>query len=238
MKDHESQHLDSATETMKTVHLQDSQSDGGEIDALDTNNSSGTDESPSLTNRAGELQDLIITKLHPSSAIALGQTNHHFHASVNLHRLPFYLVFDWLQDKEFMPGQTDYACYTCLRLKPRSAFAKEQTKFKRGTFGKASHSQICLDCGLRTGKHCPGSILVIGKELQVLCMGCKILRNQFCTLCRWCDSCIHRGYAIVLRKGGWAGPNSKARKVTMRNCCQKHVWEGFEENYRMVARPE
>ena len=124
MEDHESQHLDSATKMMKTVHLQDSQSDRGEIDAPDIKSSFGTDERPSLTNLAGELQDLIITELHPSSAIALSQTNHHFHASVSLHRLPFSVVFDWFQDKEHMPSHTNYACYTCLRLKPRSAFAK------------------------------------------------------------------------------------------------------------------
>ena len=65
MEDHESQHLDSATEMMKTIHLQDSQSDRGEIDAPDIKSSFGTDERSSLTNLAGELQDLIIP-LQPS----------------------------------------------------------------------------------------------------------------------------------------------------------------------------
>ena len=93
-------------------------------------------------------------------------------------------------------------------------------------------------------------------------MGCEILQKRFYTLCRWCDSCIDKGYAIFLRKGDCAGLNGKARKVTMRNCCQKHVWEGptskasvsssgsslsvmqasamyeFEEDYGMVASPE
>ena len=211
---------------METVHIQDSQPDRGEIDAPDTKSSLGTNERPSLTNLAGELQDLIITKLHPSSAIALSQTNHHFHASVNLHRLPFSVVFDWFHDQELMPSHTNCACYTCLRLKPRSAFAKRQTKSRRWTFVRASHTQICLDCGLSTGKHSPGLFLEIGEELQVLCMGCGILRKRFCTLCRWCDSCIYKGYAIVLRKGEWAGPNGEASRFTMRNCCQKHVWQG------------
>ena len=224
MEDHESQYLDSATEMMKTIQLQDSQSVRGEIDFSDIKSNFRTDERPSLTNLAGELQDLIITKLHPSSAIALSQTNHHFHASVNLHRLPFSVVFDWFHDKELMQSHKDYACYTCLRPKPRSAVAKRQTKSRRGTFGKASHKQICLDCGLTTGKHSPGSFLEIGEELQVLCMGCEALRKRFCTLCRWCDSCIDKGYAIVLRKGQWAGPDGEAGKVTMRNCCQMHVW--------------
>ena len=177
MEDRESQDLDSATKMMKTVHIQDSQTDRGKVEIPDIKSSFGVDDRPSLANLAGELQDLIITKLHPSSAIALRQTNHHFHASVNLHRLPFSVVFDWLQDKELMPSHNNYACYTCLRLKPRSAFAKRQTTSGRGTFGKASHTRICLDCALSTGKHYPGSFLEIGKELQVLCMGCEILRK-------------------------------------------------------------
>ena len=146
----DSQHLDSATDMMKTTHLQDSQSDTDEIDAPDINNSSGTDERPSLTNLAGELQDLIITKLHPSSLIALSQTNHHFHDTVSLHRLPFPVVFAWLLHKEnnYWYRYANYACYTCLRLKPQSAFGKKQTRWRRGKWGQDSYMRRCLDCGL------------------------------------------------------------------------------------------
>ena len=166
MEDHESQHLDSATEMMKTVHLQDSESDTGEIDATEIKNSPGTDEKPSLTNLASELQDLIITKLHPSSAIALSQTNRHFHDSVSLHRLPFSVVFDWLKHKEYKLCHRDknYACYICLRLKPRSAFGKKQTRSRRQTFGDESYKRRCLDCGLNTGKINPDSFFKIDKE--------------------------------------------------------------------------
>ena len=250
-------------EMMKPLHLQDPQSDMGEIEAPDNTQSSyGKDKKPSLTNLAGELQDLIITELHPSSAVALSQTNHHFHASVNLHRLPFSVVFDWIREKELMPSHTDYACYTCLRLKPGSAFATSQIKSRRGKHGKAFHTRTCLDCGFSIGKHSPGSFLKIGDEMQVLCMGCEIMRKRFCTLCQWCDSCIKKGSAIVLRKGQCAGPNGEAREVTIRNCCRKHVWEGptsgvsysnsgssfsviqactmfeFEKDYGMVASSE
>ena len=147
MEDHESQHLDSAMEMMKTVHLQGST---GEIDAPDIKNSYETEDRPSLTNLAGELQDLIITKLHPSSVIALSQTNHHFHDTVSLHRLPFSVVFDWLLHKEdkCCGRYWNYACYTCLRLKPRSAFSKKQTRRRREKWGQDSYMRRCLDCGL------------------------------------------------------------------------------------------
>lgn len=236
MEDHKNQHLDSATEMMKTLHLQDSTSDLGEIDAPDTNGSRGEYEKPSLTNLAGELEDLIISKLDPSAAIALSETNHYFHASVNLHRLPFSVVFDWLQTKEWNAWRpirpSKYACYTCLRLKPRSAFAKAQFHSGRGTYGKYSHTRICLDCDLSAGKYDSRSFPTIEDEMQIPCRGCEILRKSFCKLCHWCDGCIKIGYAIKLRNGDWAVPNGEARTVTMRACCHKHVWGGLPNGNR------
>ena len=191
-----------------------------------TERSSGTDEKPSLTTLAGELQDLIITNLHPSAAISLSQTSHHFHACVSLHRLPPSVVYDWFREKEKLSVNFDnYACHTCLRLKPRSAFAKRQTRPPRGKLGQIGHTRICIDCGLTTGKHTPGSVLFDGGEPRVLCIGCMTLRKRFCFSCHWCDSCISKGSATVLRKGCWAGPNGEASEVVLRNGCLAHMWE-------------
>lgn len=226
MEDHESQGLDSLTETMNAAHLQVSGSEREEICLLNTKKSPLTDEGPSLTNLAGELQNIIVNKLHPSAAIALSQTSRHFHACVNLHRLPFSEVFKWLQEKEQLSTISgDYACYICLRLKPRSGFAKGQTRTPRGKSGHNARARICLDCGFSTGMHTPGSMIKIGGELQVLCMGCENSRKRFCMSCRWCDSCIGKGTATVLRKGRRAGPDGEAREVIIRNSCSHHVWE-------------
>ncbi len=126
MEDRESQNLNKLTETTNAAQPRFSQSGNG---VHDTHSSSGTDEQPGLTNLAGELQDLIIINLHPSAAIALSQTNHHFHSCVSLHRLPFPVVFEYFQEKELLSIHSDdYACYTCLRLQPRSDFAWRQTR--------------------------------------------------------------------------------------------------------------
>lgn len=283
MEDHESQGLDSLTETMNAAHLQVSGSEREEICLPNTKKSSLADERPSLTNLAGELQNVIVNKLprvvkkkgghailvsphfrivpnlqrnsnlqrtcavqilvgdrretklawprfllptlvHPSAAIALSQTSRHFHACVNIHRLPFSEVFKWLQEKEQLSTISgDYACYICLRLKPRSDFAKGQTRTPRGKSGHNARARICLDCGFSTGMHTPDSIIKIGGELQVLCMGCENSRKRFCMSCRWCDSCIGKGTATVLRKGRWAGPDGEAREVIIRNSCSHHV---------------
>ena len=209
---------------MKAAHLQVSQPESEKICPPDNEISAATDEKPSLTNLAGELQDLIITNLHPSAAIALSQTSRHFHACVNLHRLPSSAVFDYFQEKESMKTHSnDYACYTCLRLKPRSAFAKRQAKGRQGKLGINGYTRICLECALSTGRLTPGSIIETGREMQVLCMGCETLRKRFCTWCRWCDSCIGKGFATVLRKGQWA-VNGEASNVVIRNGCTEHVW--------------
>lgn len=68
--------------------------------------------------------------------------------------------------------------------------------------------------------------MIIGTELQVYCGGCETLQKRFCINCCWCDSCIEKGTATVLRKGQWAKPNGEASEVVIRNACWKHNWEG------------
>lgn len=78
---------------MNATNLQVRRSDSGENGMLVTRESCTIDEGPSLSNLPGELQDLIIINLHPSAAIALSQTNWHFHSCTNLYRLPRSVVF-------------------------------------------------------------------------------------------------------------------------------------------------
>lgn len=226
MEDHQSQNLDSLMRTMNAAHLQVSGSEREEICLPASKNSSGTGERPSLTNLAGELQNIIVANLNPSAVVALSQTSRHFHACVSLNRLPFIGVYNWLREREQVSTNSEnYACYTCLRLKHRSAFAKAQTRTPRGKSGYNARARICLDCGFSTGMHTQGSMMDIGGELQVLCMGCETLHKQYCMSCRRCDSYISKGTAIVSRKGQWAGPNGEAREVVIRNSCSHHDWK-------------
>ena len=223
MDDAQRQSLDSLG---RVARLQLSRSRSGKHGALDTSESCGTDETRTLSNLAGELQDLIITNLHPSAAIALSRTNRHFNSCASLHRLSFSAVFDYLHEMELLPTRSgDYACYTCLRLKPRSAFGLKQTKRSRGKTGLGS-----------CGKVTPGSIINNGTELQVYCMGCETLRRRFCSECHWCDSCIRKGAVEVLRKRPWAryGEANEVihevilTGVSITNICGNHTWEGPE----------
>ena len=212
----------------------------------DAGKGSRIDEGASLLNLTGELQDLIITNLHPPAAIALRQTNRHFNACV--HRPSRSDVIEYLQGEESLPIHwDDYACYTCLRLKPRSCFAIVQTRSPRGKGARGAEKRFCLDCGLKTHKLLPGQTLKIGSGLSsgmiVYCGGCETLKGRFCTKCRWCDGCIRVGTATVLRKCYWnmpigvsvvsdvrnddcAIPWDEASEVVLKNICQGHIWAG------------
>lgn len=229
MDDEQQQSLDSLTEQLSAAHLQLSPLRSGKHGAPDTRESCRTDEPQALSNLAGELQDLIITNLHPSAAIALSRTNRHFHSCVNLHRLSSSVVFDYLHEMELLPTRSDeYACYTCLRLKPQSAFTMRQTTHSQGKLGQEPRKRFCLDCGIKSGRHLPGHMMKIGTELQVYCGGCETLQKRFCGRCCWCESCIRKGPVKVLRKGQWAKPNGEASEVILRDVCRDHTWGGPE----------
>ena len=173
MEDNESQSLNGLNEKMNAVHLQLSQPDSGEECSRDTRDKSTIDERPTLSNLAGELQILIIKRLHPAAAAHLRQTNHHFNSSVDI---PISAVFDYLQEKERLPAHSnDFACFTCLRLKSRSSFVRIQTRLKRGKNGDSSRDRFCVDCGIKARKYSPSSVMMIGGELQLLCWSCKTL---------------------------------------------------------------
>ena len=225
MKDHENKGLESLTDTMKAANLHVARTNGEVYGAPDTGKSSRNDEGSSFLDLAGELQNLIITNLHLSAAIALSQTNRHFNACVNLHRLPFSVVLEFFQEKESLPNRSDdYACYTCLRLKPRSCFVTRQTISPRGKCGRDDHKRFCLECGLKIRKLSPGHTLRTSSEVIVYCEGCETLKKgRFCTKCCWCDGCIGVGTATVLRKGSWALPSGEAGKVILMNHCEPHI---------------
>ncbi len=107
MYDHEIENLNRLTEKMNAAQLEVPDSDDRENRVRDAKEGRMTEEKPSLSNLAGELLNLIIMNLHPSAAITLSQTNHHFNSFANLHQLPFPVVFDYPQEKETLPAYWD-----------------------------------------------------------------------------------------------------------------------------------
>ena len=190
MGDNESQSLNVLNAKMNALYLQLSQLGQGRQGSPDTEDKSTIDERPTLSNLAGELQNLIFRHLHPSAAANLRQTNHYFNSSVHI---PISAVFDYLQEKERMPTHADdFACFTCLRLKSRSSFGKSQTRNKRGKNGNSPRERFCVDCGINAPKHNRRSILAIGEERYMLCCSCRNFQKRLCRACGWCDSCIRR----------------------------------------------
>ena len=203
MQDNENQSLYGLNEKMNAVHLQVSQPSSGEQSSRDTRDEFTVDERPTLSNLAGELQNLIFKHLHPSAAARLRQTNHYFNSSVDI---PISAVFDYLQEKELWPTHSyDFACFICLRLKSRFSFDKNQTRLKRGTWGDSSRERFCVDCGIKARKYSPTSIIVIGGKKLLLCRHCETLQGGFCEACRICDSCIGKGHSIC-QHYSWIGP--------------------------------
>lgn len=110
----------------------------------------------SLPHLPPELQGLIITNLHPSAAIALRQTNHHYHSTVSLHRLAPGIVRKFLEDLDGrVRSQVDgavycrsiwYACYKCLCMKPGTLFEY----FEVSCGGRRDRQ--CLGCDLKQGR--------------------------------------------------------------------------------------
>ncbi len=183
-----------------------------------------------LCNLTGELQDHIIESLHPAAAIALNQTNRHFHASVTLYRLPLTDVVEYLHGLEMSPSRTkDYACFTCLTLKHRSLFTLRQTKGKRGKNGWEYDLRWCLDCGIKENQFWPGCVVNLaadGVDPVVYCGACTTLQLRYCELCFWCASCIEKRSVKVWRRGEWRNARGEASEVIFTNRCRKHEWRG------------
>lgn len=162
----------------------------------------------SLPHLPNELQDLIVTNLHPTAVIALSQTNRYYHSTVSLHRLPPDTVREFLNRLEWRLGnftmlgtsRERYACYKCLCLKPAMSFSDPEVKY---------HDRQCLECDLQDGRAKPGviyfscyhdpSIICVEflKAQGVFCRGCDACAScldkkgvEFCVDCGWCYTCV------------------------------------------------
>lgn len=141
-----------------------------------------------------EIEDMIISELEPSAAIALAQVNRHYHDVVSLFRIDKGKVKSFLRKLELSRTNPDFACYTCLRLKPKDEFTVKNTKGKKGKHGQNWFERCCLSCCLEKNTFTPGSLVRTkdGQEVQAVCRGCKKLEDDFCARCIYCRECAGR----------------------------------------------
>ena len=140
-----------------------------------------------------EIQNLIVLSLHPSAAMALRQTNRWFHTHVSLHRLNKKVVQKYLHKLELQLGKENYyACFSCLCLKPQTAFTGVQVA-KSPRYMTFTFNRFCLECGVRSGEYKPGhSLRMVAPESKpaVFCGFCMSVQTNFCSKCYCCIACI------------------------------------------------
>ena len=173
-----------------------------------------------------EIQDMIITRLHPSAALALQQTSHFYRQAVSLTRLDHEDVIEYLHKRELQHLDL-WACCTCLTLKPEPAFLVGQIR-RHGKNGKKWSKRWCFNCGLESNKVTPGSLIKVkGQPMQVLCTACSTVRQQFCISCKWCEDCAQEGIVPTYRKGRWAEKCGRVGEVVLESQCQGHIWNRY-----------
>ena len=172
---------------------------------------------PNLYALPTELQHAIVLNLPPSAAIALKQTNRYFYTYISLYRLDPLKVKRYLHEVELRPRHREnYACYTCLRVKPMTAFTASQLGVKTSRGSAYLLERFCLDCGIENKRFKPGTVLIIGGDKshpRVCCGSCSTAQSYFCGNCHWCAACIARTKAF---KVSWSG------SVGM-GLCQTHL---------------
>lgn len=163
-----------------------------------------------------ELQHQIVLHLHPSAAIALKQTNRYFYTHISLCRLDPLRVRQYLHEVELWPRHREhYACFVCLRVRPKTAFNITQLGAKTSKNGAYSSGRFCLDCGVEKKRFKPGTVMTIAGEPhpKVFCGSCSTVQSYFCGKCCWCAACIAKTKAF---KTLWS-------QSVSRGFCQTHL---------------
>lgn len=181
-----------------------------------------------LCDLPGEIQDHIILSLHPSAAVALARTNHHFHATASLTRLSSEAINAFLEERKIqIRDATDYLCCTCFVLKPWRAFTKAHVKGPRSKTGKDANKRSCFKCLLANGRVLPGNVVDMADArlgMRVYCFACLSLRERFCVKCNWCSECARQRKVKTFRQGWKARDGSGDGMGVVVNCCAGHQW--------------
>ena len=149
---------------------------------------------PELCTLPTEIQHVIVLNLHPSAAVALRQTNRWFNTHISLHRLDQIEVRKYLGQCELRPkNAASFACFSCLNLKPQTAFTMTQVHSANGKGHPHTYKRYCLECGIRDGKYKPSALLRMAgyaSTVKVLCGGCASVQTYYCSRCLCCSGCI------------------------------------------------
>ncbi len=158
-----------------------------------------------------ELQHHIVLNLHPSAAVALRQTNRWFNTHISLHRLDRTAVHEYLHHLEYLPKRLhDFACFSCLSLKPDTAFPSTQLSAK---------GRFCIDCGVKDAKFEPYTKFDIGWDggcWKVFCGACSSVQPLFCTACCCCCGCLAKART-------WTGMAALRQKPGYEKLCERHL---------------
>ena len=170
----------------------------------------------SLPSLPPELQDLIISNLHPTAAIALSKTNRHYHSIVSLHRLNPHTVREFLFDLERRSGKDSrtrkaFACYKCLCIKPGAQFKllsilgdyKHEERYPQDWYDRE-----CLDCAIQNGRTKPGVVFSIWPSLlfaeyKIIYIECLKAKRQFYKGCHTYACCLKGRRAEICAACGW-----------------------------------
>ena len=187
---------------------------------VQTRMSQNTDEKPTISTLPAEIEDQIITSLEPSAVVALRQVNRHFTDTASLHRLDKKDVQHYLHEMEQCGrhtwGQGNFACFTCLQIKPKGDFSRSQIRGLRGKNGWEPYQRFCVACGLGHREVPAGNIVRSGDGRKIFCRGCRAFKANWCTRCRFCRSCnteLRQGEVIETRclftfKHTWERPGT------------------------------
>jgi len=167
----------------------------------------------SLSGLPEELCLAVIEQCDMPSIIALSQTSHHFHRLANpkndcrraqmqefltkAQTFPRWQPQDW---EKYRDGwrRCGYACYTCKQVLPSDRFADKDVKGTAGPQGRRYNKRCCVQCGLKTGRLPPGSVVKQGTTRRFVCRPCKELKGgRTCDGCKICRDCDFYGFEIL-----------------------------------------
>ena len=170
----------------------------------------------SLPHLPTELQDLIVTDLHPTAAIAFSRTNHHYRSTISLHRRVPDTVRRFLFDLERLEVRSEgvlngprFACYKWLCMKPGTQLEYfEVVRSCSVEYRGDWHDRQCLECDLKDGLLESGRIVLCwcGPSTRVpgiVCNDCFKAQGRFCGGCRSCAGCLEKKVVKLCADCDW-----------------------------------
>jgi hypothetical protein len=95
------------------------------------------------------------------------------------------------QKDTMLLAKQSFLCYHCMRVLPRSRFAKGQLSGACLPRHQHPYRRFCIACGIKNGTFKPGNQITIHGCPFCYCKKCSIPTfGRFCTQCNTCGSCL------------------------------------------------